>query len=217
MNHMTVPTTSKRLEGWRYALAPFVTSPESHVGTGQVVSYTSEYVVVKDRYPKARAHYLILPRQQHLQTYLDLQDNLPFYRTLFEQAAQGLIQTLVQHDPRLGELGFQIGFHAFPSMLPLHLHVVSRDFLGTHLKKAHHWNSFTTPFFVPLDTFPDRNKLAAYLHVPLRCPWCTIPFKNMPQLRAHLATREHQENVKREQGLEYLTRSISLSTQSKDV
>lgn len=42
-----------------------------------------------------------------------------------------------------------IGYHAVPSMQRLHLHVLSTDFNSPCLKNKYHWNSFTTPFFLP--------------------------------------------------------------------
>ena len=41
------------------------------------------------------------------------------------------------------------GFHAVPSMRPLHLHLLSLDHDSEALKHKKHWNSFATPFFVP--------------------------------------------------------------------
>lgn len=46
---------------------------------------------------------------------------------------------------------FEMGFHAVPSLKPLHLHVITQDFIGDGLKKKSHYNSFTTPFFVKID------------------------------------------------------------------
>jgi hypothetical protein len=45
-------------------------------------------------------------------------------------------------------LCFRMGFHAQPSMLLLHLHVLSEDLNSPALKHKKHWNSFTTRFFV---------------------------------------------------------------------
>lgn len=44
--------------------------------------------------------------------------------------------------------GFQIGFHAKPSMHRLHLHVVSSDFHSPWMKSMKSWNSFNTPLFL---------------------------------------------------------------------
>lgn len=36
------------------------------------------------------------------------------------------------------------GYHAIPSLQPLHIHIISQDFDSPALKKKQHWNSFTT-------------------------------------------------------------------------
>jgi aprataxin len=46
------------------------------------------------------------------------------------------------------------GVHAVPSMNHLHIHVISIDRYSDWLKHKKHYNSFSTPFFVPIDDFP---------------------------------------------------------------
>lgn len=43
---------------------------------------------------------------------------------------------------------FKIGYHAVPSMLQVHVHVISTDFNSPSLKTKKHWNSFTTDYFM---------------------------------------------------------------------
>ncbi len=47
-----------------------------------------------------------------------------------------------------------IGVHAVPSMSNLHIHVISVDRHSDCLRHRKHYNSFSTPFFVPLEDFP---------------------------------------------------------------
>ena len=47
-----------------------------------------------------------------------------------------------------GNIEFQVGFHAIPSMNQVHMHIISRDFISSALKTKKHWNSFTTEFFL---------------------------------------------------------------------
>ena len=47
-----------------------------------------------------------------------------------------------------------VGIHAHPSMSHLHIHVISKDRFSDALKHRKHYNSFSTPFFIPLDDFP---------------------------------------------------------------
>lgn len=46
------------------------------------------------------------------------------------------------------------GVHAVPSMNHLHVHVIAVDRYSERMKHRKHYNSFATPFFVPLDDFP---------------------------------------------------------------
>lgn len=46
---------------------------------------------------------------------------------------------------------FRIGFHAEPSMLHLHMHVISTDFHSPTLKTQRHYNSFNTALFIPYE------------------------------------------------------------------
>lgn len=54
---------------------------------------------------------------------------------------------------------FKIGYHAEPSLLQLHLHVISMDFHSPTLKTERHWNSFNTKLFIP-----HRGKTMPYSH-----------------------------------------------------
>ncbi|KAJ1503233.1 hypothetical protein HMI54_002491 [Coelomomyces lativittatus] len=187
---------------WRHAFDPYLVSPQNFLKNGEVFSYTEKYVVVKDKYPKSKVHYLILPRHSSstLKSYLDIQRDFTYYDALFTNAAETLIQSLIHQDPSLLDLGFLQGFHASPSMFPLHYHILSKDFMGPGLKKKSHWNSFTTPFLVTLQQlrmeFPSQASLETLLKLPLRCPWCPyIEIQNIPRLKRHLVTSEHLKNV----------------------
>lgn len=55
---------------------------------------------------------------------------------------------------RYWEREVMCGVHAVPSMNHLHVHVISVDRYSERLKHRKHYNSFATPFFVPIDDFP---------------------------------------------------------------
>ena len=50
------------------------------------------------------------------------------------------------HRPSL--LHTQVGYHAEPSLEPIHVHIISQDLDAPALKTKAHWNSFATAFFV---------------------------------------------------------------------
>lgn len=47
-----------------------------------------------------------------------------------------------------------IGVHAHPSMTHLHIHIISKDRVSECMRHKKHYNSFATPFLVPIEDFP---------------------------------------------------------------
>lgn len=86
------------------------------------------------------------------------------------------------------------GVHAVPSMSHLHVHVLSRDMHSEKMKHRKHYNSFTTPFLVPLEDFPlaegdlrRQTGKARYLDWAMRCWRCDENFHNkFAKLKTHL-------------------------------
>jgi aprataxin len=102
------------------------------------------------------------------------------------------------------EKDVMVGIHAVPSMSHLHVHIMSVDRFSECLKHRKHYNSFSTPFFVPLDDFPlakndvrrhpDRE---GYLNQDFKCWRCKKTFgRSFSKLKAHLA--EEFEEWKKE-------------------
>lgn len=120
---------------WREGLLDTMENPES------IVKEDDRVTVIKDKYPKAHHHYLVLPK-----------DNIHSIKELTPEH-----QDLLEHMEKIGQqvadqykdYQFILGYHAVPSMARLHLHVISNDFDSPCLKNKYHWNSFTTPFFRP--------------------------------------------------------------------
>lgn len=87
------------------------------------------------------------------------------------------------------------GIHAHPSMSHLHIHVMSVDRYSEYLKHRKHYNSFATPFFVPIQDFPlaedDVRRhpgKEGYLASELKCWRCGKNFGNQfAKLKEHLA------------------------------
>ncbi len=92
------------------------------------------------------------------------------------------------------------GIHASPSMTHLHIHVLSVDRFNECLRKRPHYNSFATPFFVPLEAFPLKEDdvrrhpwREGYLERDLVCWRCGKKFKKkFAELKEHLA-KEFEE------------------------
>lgn len=150
-------------------------------------------VVIKDKYPKARYHWLVLPWQ-----------SIPNLKALGLEHCD-----LVKHMHKVGEqmvlqcpdsnsLHFRMGYHAIPSMNHVHLHVISQDFDSPCLKNKKHWNSFTTDYFIEskdvLQMLETNGRVSVkegtseLLKQPLRCHVCQRALTTIPTLKEHLKT-----------------------------
>lgn len=159
--------------------------------------HDEHHLIIKDMFPKAKVHMLVLPRQR-IDRVTDLSGpgGIKTVEQLVERA-NWLLERLKTESPILE---FKMGFHVIPSILQLHLHVISQDFCSPALKKKNHWNSFTTRFFIPPEqvisainakgsfalTPQDRTMYEAMLKRDLRCNQCKDTPKTMPALKKHL-------------------------------
>ncbi|KAM9792783.1 aprataxin [Neosynchiropus ocellatus] len=148
-------------------------------------------VVINDKYPKARYHWLVLPwisipnlkalRAEHCELVRHMQD---------------VADKMVQQCPHAGSLRFRKGYHAIPSMSHVHLHVISQDFDSPCLKNKKHWNSFTTDYFIDSEevllmletsgTVKVKDGASELLKLPLRCHMCSKELPTIPALKQHL-------------------------------
>ncbi|KAM9770273.1 aprataxin isoform 2-T2 [Menidia menidia] len=148
-------------------------------------------VVIKDKYPKARYHWLVLPWQ-----------SIPNLKALsgehydLVKHMQLVADRMVQQCPDSDSLGFRTGYHAIPSMSHVHLHVISQDFDSPCLKNKKHWNSFTTDYFIDsheiIQMLEANGKVTVkegaseLLKLPLRCHVCRKELQTIPALKEHL-------------------------------
>ena len=111
----------------------------------------------------------------------------------------------------LGDEGAQFlrGFHSMPSMKLLHLHVISAELQGPRLLTPSHWASFTTTFFIPVDTMLLRLQETGKTQIDLNierklkkstptCPICKSTFRNnnegVVDAKAHYKTCYQQKH-----------------------
>ncbi|CAG5928514.1 unnamed protein product [Menidia menidia] len=148
-------------------------------------------VVIKDKYPKARYHWLVLPWQ-----------SIPNLKALsgehydLVKHMQLVADRMVQQCPDSDSLGFRTGYHAIPSMSHVHLHVISQDFDSPCLKNKKHWNSFTTDYFIDsheiIQMLEANGKVTVkegaseLLKLPLCCHVCRKELQTIPALKEHL-------------------------------
>ena len=203
--------------GWSQALVQAAQDPEAARATQSIFHVDEQVVGLVDKFPKARKHVLFVAREEGLDRVGQLgQQHLPLLlhmrelalRWIGEQQQQGQVQQQQQGQISQQEQqqqqgrqpipkGWQLGFHAIPSMFQLHLHVVSRDFDSPCLKHKKHWNSFTTGFFKNLDdvlgelqqsgrVVVDVGEAEKLLKQPLKCHVCGVEQANMPKLKLHI-------------------------------
>lgn len=126
--------SSKPAKHWSLGLLQSMEDPQS------IVKETKQVVVIKDKYPKAKIHYLVLPRKDINSIYKMDQSHI----SLLEEF--GIIYDEIK---AVQNINLIAGFHAVPSMHRLHMHIISTDMISPCLKTKVHWNSFNTKFFIP--------------------------------------------------------------------
>jgi len=146
-----------------------------------------EFIVIYDAYPKSNVHLLIMSKGDYIA-------NIGKLRPEHISCLRGMIDlgnVITSHFEKLGVEIWQ-GFHAIPSLSPLHLHLISTDFSAPALKKNIHWNSFVTAFFLEPESIYEvvevlESEQSVYIDKkyyktlknikPLICPKCKRTFQ----------------------------------------
>lgn len=157
---------------------------------------SDEFVTMFDGYPKSKVHLLVMPRRRlGGARELSVQD-LPMLRRMAAYTASLLEQVAVQSP----SLTWRQGFHANPSLLHLHLHIISDDFDSPCLKNKKHFNSFQPPFLMGIDVVIgnlssdppvpvkiSKEQAEGLLKANMYCTACQIDFGNrFAELKRHL-------------------------------
>lgn len=164
------------LDSEAHKLLPYVLEPEKWAT--RVLRITPDAVLIKDKYPKASVHLLLLPRWTPHRDYHphDAFEDPQFLSMVRKEAVEGLkiasqqlrlcmhksLQSIGLNETtieaRLNKRDFskdfQIGIHAHPSQHELHVHIISRDMVPNRSYSPRHYQSFNTPFLVPLQDYP---------------------------------------------------------------
>ena len=162
-----------------------------------MVSSDDVCVAIRDAYPKACHHFLILPKDNISSLGALGSNHVPLLKHLLAKGKE-LVRELTAMDEKLK---FRYGYHAIPSMTRLHMHVISQDFNSPCLKTKKHWNSFTTEYFIDAENIIsmlekdgklhfDRTVFEAILKRPLQCHICRRNQQNLPKLKEHIRTHD---------------------------
>ncbi|KAM9434059.1 aprataxin isoform 2-T3 [Clarias gariepinus] len=170
---------------WSQGLKGSMQDPDMQVYKDEKV------VVIKDKYPKARFHWLVLPWSSISNLKALRSEHVELLRHM-----ERVGERTARRCPGSGTLRFRLGYHAIPSMSHVHLHVISQDFDSPCLKNKKHWNSFTTEYFIESQDVIGmlerdgrvcvRDGAAELLKLPLRCHVCHAQFPTMPKLKEHI-------------------------------
>ncbi|KAF2988443.1 hypothetical protein EK904_004948 [Melospiza melodia maxima] len=173
-------TLSKKehLGHWSQGLKSSMQDPKMQVYKDEKI------VVIKDKYPKARYHWLILPWDPISSLKSVTRDHLAL---LEHMHAVG--QKMVEQCPARESLEFRLGYHAIPSMRDLQCHVFHDAMWSQYL-----WSFL---FFSPdvIEMVRSKGKVmvkdhtSELLKLPLRCHRCKQQLSTIPQLKEHL--RKH--------------------------
>ncbi|XP_016961582.1 aprataxin-like protein [Drosophila biarmipes] len=186
---------------WQYGLIRDMKNPENWLISSRFG------VVMADKYPKAKHHYLVLPLADIPSIFCLDRCHLPLLDELYV-----LARKVVDVEARglLWE-DFQVGFHAEPSLHRLHLHVISRDFVSPCMKTKKHWNCHNTELFVPYDKLYaqlekddcfsrlPKSLVENLLSKPLMCNQCEFAPESLLDLKSHLFYHWHSKEKEREE------------------
>uniref|UniRef100_A0ACD5XKH9 Uncharacterized protein n=1 Tax=Avena sativa TaxID=4498 RepID=A0ACD5XKH9_AVESA len=185
--------TSKTWGSWAQALYEVAMHPEKYKNSDSILETSDEVVVLKDLYPKAKKHVLVISRTDGLDSLADVKkEHLPLLRSMHSVGLKWA-QKFLEED---ASLTFRLGYHSVPSMRQLHLHVISQDFNSPSLKNKKHWNSFTSAFFLDsVDVMEEVEQQGSatispdekILGMELRCHRCRSAHPNIPKLKSHIA------------------------------
>ncbi|KAF2859948.1 HIT-like protein [Piedraia hortae CBS 480.64] len=199
-----VRTAQTRRAG-RYGLQDYITHPEDFPSS-RVVYYNTHFTVIRDLFPKASIHWLILPRDplKSITRPQEAFDDVAFLQEC--QAEERKVHAMVVDElakmfpgrREWTEEDVKSGIHANPSMAHLHIHVLSEDMVSDCMKKSNHYLSFTTDFLVGLDQFPlekddYRRHYGQWTTNDMKCWRCGTNFGNsMAKLKRHLLMEKEE-------------------------
>ncbi|XP_047974682.1 transcription factor bHLH140 [Salvia hispanica] len=188
-NQVDQSSTTKTWNPWAQALHKIAMSPGNHEDV--VLEVSDHVVVIKDSYPKAQQHLLVIARCHGLDSLADVSgEDIPLLKEMHDVGLKWAEKLILENK----SLEFRLGYHSIPSMRQLHLHVISQDFDSTHLKNKKHWLSFNTPFFLDsvnvIKQLEEDGELRlgneSFFDGVLRCHRCLSVNPNMPKLKNHV-------------------------------
>lgn len=195
---------------FRFVLAKYL-KEDNHKYADQIIYQDKDFVLIKDAFPKSIIHWLLLPKDPKI-TYLNPLSDAFKNESLKNKVIDliPIIEELILKE--ISNQGYEvindeglikIGVHAVPSLANLHIHFITKDLNSDKMKRKHHYNSFTTNFFVNFNELP-LNQNDSRLNPKemenhcskddLICAFCKQNFTNQfAQLKRHLKEKEFKK------------------------
>ncbi|EDW14834.2 aprataxin-like protein [Drosophila mojavensis] len=161
---------------------------------------TDRAVVIKDAYPKAQCHFIVVSKEDIPNVTALTRDNLPLLDHMKELANQ-----IIEQHQYVPSSNFLIGFKIDAFMNGLNMHVISNDFYSECMRRVRHWNSFNTELFLTyqavyalirvqgsVQPMPAEKADELRKALPLRCNQCDFETNLLLGLKGHLF--EHWKN-----------------------
>ncbi|OXB66111.1 hypothetical protein ASZ78_012454 [Callipepla squamata] len=181
------PGAISSIAGLSFLLLSFVKEHLGHWSQGlkssmqdpKVQVYKDEKtVVIKDKYPKARYHWLVLPWDSISSLKSVTREHLGLLEHMHTVG-----QKMIQQCPEKESLEFRLGYHAIPSM---------RFGSATHFSVS--WSQYVLSDFISdvIEMVRSKGKVTVkdnaseLLRSPLRCHLCKQQLSTIPQLKEHL-------------------------------
>jgi aprataxin len=140
--------TTKKWGKWSHRLLETIENADSPTYKDGIFFKDDDIIVIFDKYPKSKYHFLCLPRKLRIDEPQSLSREHVEILTKMLDKGKYVEKEIKRKNPQDISLPFRFGFHAKPSMRQLHMHIISQDFCGRGLKTLKHWNSFNTSFFI---------------------------------------------------------------------
>ena len=207
---------------WQHALSTILTQIESRTSNPIVLFQNENYVCIYDKYPKAKYHYLLMPRNGMLNV-SSINEFTPHHLQgvkQFHTLARNIVKELqrsIFDSNGYTKTEFKLGYHAVPSLTPLHLHIISTDYDSPCIKTKRHVNSFTSKFFISAEIleahlesafvstlhnktlFVDvrKNNAVCLLDDRMKCTKCDRVAVNVPDWKRHNEVCTSMNNTKK--------------------
>ena len=124
--------------GWHTALRGYLQHPRPTSVQSSVYCEDRSYLVIYDAYPKSRCHLLMLAKSHlpQLSSIAAVTSDTLYLLHDMQQRADSIVAAVMQQMQANSSRRLEcwIGFHALPSLQPLHCHLLTSDLSTVHMK-----------------------------------------------------------------------------------